>query len=421
VRRALECRTTRREPHEAANAGAEAVGRQVPLVEPSSSPIAPNGNREQAENTGPGLLDRDVPIDEMIESLEHETEAILDQVERRLARLDRRLAPADPQLEIRILDDLEIESEPDPEWRIDGILPTDTLGVLYGPSEGGKSFLVLDWALSVASGRTSLGRSVQRAPVVYIAAEGWGGIKRRVRAWKEARGVAGRVGVYFFSGNVNVMERGDVGRLLIAIREKIGGDPGFIIFDTLNQSMPGGDENASKDMGLAIANAQELRRTTHATVLLVHHCRRQDEQERGHGSLRNAADTMMSLTVDDNDARVLTCTKQRNAGYFDPIRFSLVQQDDSLVVADPPISGPGPGQPLTKSQEQALKVLRDLAVDDAGVPYSRWEDASGLKERTFAVAVKGLIDAGRAVRHGKGKGTRYQPAEHVRGDDSVPF
>jgi hypothetical protein len=325
--------------------------------------------------------------------------------------------PAAAAPAFRLLDDAEIEAEPDPEWRVEDVLPADALAVLYGPSEGGKSFLALDWALSLASGRASLGHAVRQGPVVYVAAEGWSGIKRRVRAWKDARGVSGRVGVYFFSGNVNLMERGDVGRLLLAIRAKVGGDPGFIVFDTLNQSMPGGDENASKDMGLAIGTAQELRRTTGATVLLVHHCRRQDEQERGHGSLRNAADTMLSLAVGDDDVRVLTCTKQRNAGYFEPIRFNLVQQGDSLVVVDPPIGGSG--QALTKSQEQALAVLRDLATDDVGVPYSRWEKVSGLKERTFAVAAKGLTDAGRVTKNGRGRSTRYSPLGE--GNDRVPF
>jgi hypothetical protein len=256
--------------------------------------------------------------------------------------------------------------------------------------------------------------------VVYVAAEGWSGIKRRVRAWKEARNVTGRFGVSFLSGNVNLMDKADVGRLLLAMRAKLGSDPSLVIFDTLNQSLPGGDENASRDMGLAIANAQELRRATHATVLLVHHCRRQDEQERGHGSLRNAADTMMSLTVGDDDARLLTCTKQRNAGYFEAVRFSLAQQADSLVLVDPPVAGFA--QPLTKSQEKAFAVLRDLAIDDGGVPSSKWEKASGLKETTFANATRALLKAGLVTKHGTGRATRYLAAGSALKDgECIPF
>src|SRR5205807_1060395 len=93
-----------------------------------------------------------------------------------------------------------------------------------------------------------------------------------------------------------------------------------------------------------------------------------------------------------DDARVLSCTKQRNAGYFEAIRFGLARSGDSLVVADPPVVGGGPGQPLTKSQEQALAVLQDIATED-GVPYSRWEKASELKERTVALH-DGHLEAG---------------------------
>jgi len=324
-----------------------------------------------------------------------------------------------PAPAFRLLDDVEIEAESEPEWQIADVLPADAFAVLYGPSEGGKSFLALDWALSVASGQPWRSRRVTGGPVLFVVAEGWSGIRRRVCAWKQARGVSGRIGVCFLSGAVNLMDWTDVTRLLAAIRQKLGCEPVLCVFDTLNQSLSGGDENASKDMGLVIANAQQLRRATGATVVLVHHCRRQDEQERGHGSLRNAADTMLSLAMGDDDARVLTCTKQRNAGYFEPIRFSLAQQGDSLVVVDPLMGGSGLGQSLTKSQEQALAVLRDLATDDGGVPFSRWEKASGLKERTFAVAAKGLTDAGRVTKTGRGRTTRYHLLE--TGGDRVPL
>ena len=316
----------------------------------------------------------------------------------------------------RLLDDVEIEGEPDAASLVEGILLADSLGVVYGASGAFKTFAALDVALSIASGQPWRGRAVQQGPVAYIVAEGWSGIRRRVQAWKTARGFSGRAGVHFFSGSVNLMDRVAVERLLAAIQEKLGTAPVLVIFDTLNQSMPGGDENASQDMGLVIANVQHVRRATGATVLLVHHCRRQDEEERGHGSLRNAADTMLQLAVGDDDACVLTCTKQRNAAYFEPLRFSMVPVGESLVLADPLARGHGPGQPLTKRQEQALAALRDIATDD-GVPYGRWEEASGLKPRTFAVAVKALVESGRAAKTGTGRAGRYR----IGGDDALPF
>jgi hypothetical protein len=58
-------------------------------------------------------------------------------------------------------------------------------------------------------------------------------------------------------------------------------------------------------------------------------------------------------------------------------------------------------------------------VDD-GVPFSRWEKASGLKERTFALAVKALTAAGRVAKAGKGRAGRYRLAVPTPDDSDAP-
>ena len=47
----------------------------------------------------------------------------------------------------------DLERLPDPEWLIEGLLPAHSFGVLFGPAGVGKSFLALDWGLSVAYSR----------------------------------------------------------------------------------------------------------------------------------------------------------------------------------------------------------------------------------------------------------------------------
>jgi hypothetical protein len=326
--------------------------------------------------------------------------------------------PAGGAAGFRLLDDVEVESEPEPEWQLDRILPAGVFAVLYGASETGKSFVALDWSLSSATGRPWRGRSVKSGPVVYVAAEGWSGIKRRVRAWKQAREFVGRAGVQFLCGNLQLMERAEVEKFLATIRAKLGDQaPVLIVVDTLNQNMPGGDENSPKDMGLAIDGAQFLRRETGATVLLVHHPRKDDEVERGHSSLRNAADTMLRLIVADDDARVLACTKQKDWSPFEELRFSLVPLADSLVLSDPPLEG---AMTLTPKRRKALDTLKEIVIDE-GVPYSRWEKASGLKERTFALAAKALTTAGLVTKFGKGHAARYGLPQKLEDPDAPPF
>src|ERR1700744_6409506 len=72
---------------------------------------------------------------------------------------------------------------PDPEWLIEGILPQGGLAVLYGPPGAGKSFLALDWSMSVDRGREWSGRQVRQGAALYICAERTSGLKQRVGAW----------------------------------------------------------------------------------------------------------------------------------------------------------------------------------------------------------------------------------------------
>ena len=82
----------------------------------------------------------------------------------------------------------ELMNLPPAEWLIEGVMERGALVVLYGPPGEGKSFTALDWALSVATGRAWVGRSVKKGPVIYVVAEGGAGIRKRVQAWQEVNG-----------------------------------------------------------------------------------------------------------------------------------------------------------------------------------------------------------------------------------------
>ena len=117
------------------------------------------------------------------------------------------------------------------DWLIEGIMGDGTQAVLYGPSGEGKSFLALDWALSVAAGRTWFGRQVHRGPVVYVVAEGGGKIGRRVRAWMNERDLAGVEDAFFILDAVQLRSGPDVPLLLQRI-EGLNLRPRLIVLDT---------------------------------------------------------------------------------------------------------------------------------------------------------------------------------------------
>jgi len=181
---------------------------------------------------------------------------------------------------------------PPQEWRITRVLPAAGLGVLYGKSGAGKSFLALDMAAAIAEGVPWFGYRVKQAPVVYVALEGEAGIRYRIEAWKIHTGRKLPTGMQFVLEPFGLTIDEHIAGLAAVIPN------GAVVFiDTLNRAAPGADENSSKDMGIIIAGATALQDRIGGAVVLIHHSGKDGAKGmRGHSSLPAAADC--SICVD---------------------------------------------------------------------------------------------------------------------------
>ncbi len=100
---------------------------------------------------------------------------------------------------------------PDPTWLMHGWIPEGGVVGLYGPPNEGKSFIALDWSMSISMGLPWLGRyATKQSPVVYVAAEGGRGIKKRVEEWMRAHEVTDLPAMYWLLDPLNVREPGVV-------------------------------------------------------------------------------------------------------------------------------------------------------------------------------------------------------------------
>jgi len=291
--------------------------------------------------------------------------------------------------DLPVLDDSEIEHLPPVAWLADQLIPKAAITALYGAPGSGKSFLAIDFALSLAIGAPWLGRPVETCSTLYIAAEGRAGLGARVRAWKAAGGFSGQtLGVQFVTKPVNLLQPADVGRVLRAARtleERWNRAVGLIVVDTLAQCMIGGDENEAQDMSRVMAAAQLLREETGATILFQHHTKKDSDEERGSTALRGAVDTLM-LVEETDEGRQLVCRKQKDAEGFSSMAFRLVAGHGSCIVQGAS-SGEGSSEQagpdaLTPKRVQALRALRD-SFTDRGATATEWLKASGLSDRTF--------------------------------------
>lgn len=306
-----------------------------------------------------------------------------------------------------LLDDEQIEDLPSPEWLIDGILPSESLAVLYGPPKVGKTFLGLDWGFSICTGRSWCGHAVKTGSVVYVYSEGSGKLKCRTRAWKRAHDVSGRLGVQFITRAVHVLDQAEVKRLFQTIR-KLPEPPTLIALDTLARCIQGGDENSAKDVGAVIGVADRLREEFKATVLIIHHSGK-NGAERGSTALRGAADTMLRL-VEKDEVMTLDCEAQKDARDFTPIRLERQEIDLGngetscvLQLADEGKKAADLRSGFLNEKERgALQAL--LASGPAGARSSVWQKAAHLPDTSFKRVRKALDRNGYV---GKDKGSSY--------------
>ena len=203
---------------------------------------------------------------------------------------------------------------------VEDVLGSGQMSVLYGDSNTGKTFFVLDLCVHVAFGWKWNGYECDQGGVIYAALEGAHGIRNRIAAVKQhfSDEIGGEVPDFdTITTNLDLLaEDGDTQMLIAAIneRQKTFSRPlRLIVIDTLARAIAGGDENKSESMGQLVVHADAIRKETGAHVLFVHHSGKdQARGARGHSSLRAATDTEIEV-VRDNDATISSAkvTKQR--------------------------------------------------------------------------------------------------------------
>lgn len=306
------------------------------------------------------------------------------------------------QIQSKLLRGGQILEVPPPEPLIDGWLNLDSFSVLYGRPKSGKSFVALDMACCIASGAWWHRHKVHQGPVLYVIAEGVRGVGRRVNAWSIHNNVKVPDNLVWLPRAVPLLNHQWVDAVT---RTAADLKAVFVVFDTLNRCMAGGDENKSQDMGMVIAAADRVRLATGACVQLVHHSGKDAGQgARGHSSLLGAVDTELELKTAENIMR-LSNSAQKDSAEALPMRFSLVPVDDSVAVGS--YSGRlEDDTTLSANGRLALEALASIQVP-GGIATGVWRAAVDMADRTFYDQRRRLLTLGLVVNVGTEKQPRY--------------
>jgi hypothetical protein len=231
-----------------------------------------------------------------------------------------------------------IKDEP-VHWVIDNVLPEKGFAALYGPPGSYKSFIALDIAEAVATGRNWMGNQISSpGAVLYIAGEGHGGIGARIKACKINNNTKDGAQIYVIRYQLNLRSSADDFNLLMesidALLDRTGIELRLVQIDTLARAFGGGNENDSQDMGAFIHNCGRLQRKLDCALMVLHHSGKDATKGlRGHSSLLGAVDTQLELqkTAADEHRQgvagtgILTISKQKDGQDNLKFGFEMVQ------------------------------------------------------------------------------------------------
>jgi hypothetical protein len=203
---------------------------------------------------------------------------------------------------------------------VKGFIDQGTMSVIYGDSNVGKTFVAMDLAFHIGAGIDYAGMKTTQGLVVYVAAEGGNGAKRRVLALKEKYGAKADGAQFKLLPSPIDLRRpdADLNAFIEALRG-VGAPISLIVVDTLSRALAGGDENSSVDMGAIVKHFDVIRNATGAHLMIVHHTgKNKAAGARGHSLLRAATDTEIEVTEGQ-----IAVTKQRDLDKSWTSGFSL--------------------------------------------------------------------------------------------------
>lgn len=234
--------------------------------------------------------------------------------------IDQKLAPKRRGLYV----DRWNTAEPDVDrpYLVEDVADAGSMIVTYGASNTGKSYVALDMAFRVARGEPWIGRKTKQGLVVYVAAEGREGFKRRIAAYKKHYG-APDIPFALVPCPIDLQsDKADTKALIRLVQEEeahYGQKCVLVVIDTLARAMAGGDENTATDMGRFVGHCDRITEATNAAVHVIHHTGKDASRgARGSSALRAATDTELEVA-----GGAMTVAKQRDMGFVKPEHFKL--------------------------------------------------------------------------------------------------
>jgi hypothetical protein len=320
------------------------------------------------------------------------------------------------------LDATDLDSLPEPVPLLPGYLNRSEYVLLSGKFGTYKSLVLLGWCYCVATGQGWSGSDpAEPAPVVYVAAEGITGFRRRLRALERRHGVKVPQGMLtVIRRPVHLANADEVAGLRQVIEQR---QARLIALDTWHRMTPGIEENSATETGGPLDQLLALRDDYDTTVALAHHTGHAQRHARGSSALEDDADAAWIIRLGDGaeDAedranttpRTLVQRKAKDGELTSPalLLLQVDDQGDATVDLDPiqPALPAGKPRQLGHAEQVASLIERmDDAHLDLELGYRQvqeWDAAHRPGHAASQKATREAINArrGRAAAVGVGR------------------
>jgi DNA polymerase-1 len=281
---------------------------------------------------------------------------------------------------------LEEAESPEPEWVVDGLVPSGGVVLLVGRPKSGKSTLARTLAVAVAQGRPFLGRGVRQGAVLLISLE-----DRPKDAARHLRSLG------LQSSDPLLVSTGPVEQDLLRgwVQEH---RPVLVIVDTLGRVLRLKDSTEYSQVLEALDGLLQMARKSGAALLLIHHAPKLSDD-------RDPIDAPLGSVAFAGTADVVFHLKRGRDGVRTLASVQRVGQDleESVVVVG---SDGWPTLVGTRREVQAAALeqalLETLRVRGEAITRELLEAVEG-EWRLKLRALQALVEKGQIHREGTGK------------------
>ncbi|ASF44985.1 AAA family ATPase [Methylovulum psychrotolerans] len=253
------------------------------------------------------------------------------------------------------------------EWLIHGMIEKGNLGLIFGNPSSGKSLYVQDMCFCIAAGLMFHGLETATGNVVYIAGEGFSGLRKRFSVLAKKYEVPPPNNLHISEMPAAIVDQKSIESVRNAIDQV--GKVALIVIDTLHRNFGDGDENSARDISQLLSNIDTYLKTTGATVLIIHHSGHESKgRGRGSSSIRAAMDVEYSVKK-EGDTVTVENTKVKDFDPPSPMSFKLksieLNKDVGGVVLEPTEQIPSKQKGSTSSdiENTILAVLANAPSD----------------------------------------------------------